>query len=876
MDNIVRFGSKVALIDLDSACCLPDDDPSNSELKFMGAGSHKFSTGIFPPEMIFKIDLGTQYHMLEQYQQYWRYVSEDAKDLVLLTPDDVQTITSVVKSILAKSDAVRNMGPSSTSLRYNMGERLAGLEDPNKDWKDILTLALITISFEDLPHSLTACNTVEKFAVVWGRLRANSRLWEKLRPRMSPDGKFAYVVKTFDDVLEERREGFNNGEGNEIGQSISSLPYDLIKPSEKIDIWSYGTLLYSLCSGGSLFHMGFYGDLRSSSAFADLKGWTSQRAEAIVHANVDDPLAQDLLLKILVPRGERLATMEAVLRHPFFGPSSGLEAQRILERHEEQQLVLEETVIIEKFTTESQRRLEFSTEKQCKIVFDEEKIVVPTCMMVLPYELQMNMTDNVLNLSNNHRKIDLAIEIGTHLLDINATTARLSFWLMMKKNLADRDGHEFKSKMKMWLKRARTEASEVVAREIVSAIGCGSEYIGLCVEMLEKGDAVSKARAYIKDPMSAAQKAIRASTQALTKCYLSQYLYLLDEYHGTPTISDNDNAADGDSSTAGRSTKTFNGMYPLRIDPSANLFQHLLLPFMNITVMTLIAIDGFMGLAQALGLPRSYGIPDKWRAAAPGLVHKKDKPSIIAEFAVLHDVIRKRERRAARKKAKLNGSFIGNADILSEEDGNSIATGSKSGMFSKADSVDGLENDGNSEMRQLEMFFRDYDSLRVFSDLRRVADGSEKGLAIWTTDDVVEQMQNDVELACIETRLRELKKEFSEQSKLQKEMSELRVRARQLRDPESLPPAPHIITNPDSPHRKTQSVSNRDIQFLKKIPPTDPRRKSMDDTNPNLTVTPSIQLTNPQTQSTPEKRKKMRTSNNGKQKLRIRPYFGVC
>ena len=60
-------------------------------------------------------------------------------------------------------------------------------------------------------------------------------------------------------------------------------------------------LLYFLCSGGDLFHVGHNGDLRSFSAYAaDLHGWTKESADSIVRSNVDDPLAQDLLTKLVV------------------------------------------------------------------------------------------------------------------------------------------------------------------------------------------------------------------------------------------------------------------------------------------------------------------------------------------------------------------------------------------------------------------------------------------------------------------------------------------------------------------------------------------------------------------------------------------------
>eukprot|EP00957_Ditylum_brightwellii_P046947 3563458-Ditylum_brightwellii.AAC.1 len=192
----------------------------------------------------------------------------------------------------------------------------------------------------------------------------------------------------------------------------------------------------------------------------------------MINENIEDPLAHDLLMHLLVPQKDRLASMDVVLKHPFFGPSSSQDAQRILEKHEEQQLMLDETIIVTKMTTATQRRIENSMEKHIKVVFDEEKVVVPTCLVVLPYKLEWNESDKAMVAPNDINSVGMAVTIGKHLLEINKATARLSFWLMMKKNLADKSGSQFKTQMKSWLKRARSEPCDVVAREIVDAIGC--------------------------------------------------------------------------------------------------------------------------------------------------------------------------------------------------------------------------------------------------------------------------------------------------------------------------------------------------------------------------------------------------------------------
>jgi hypothetical protein len=71
--------------------------------------------------MIVKINPVTQSNDLENYKSYWKNISEDAKDLKLLTPDDVKIISSVVKSLLTRfSDSVTaSPPPTETNNTYS-------------------------------------------------------------------------------------------------------------------------------------------------------------------------------------------------------------------------------------------------------------------------------------------------------------------------------------------------------------------------------------------------------------------------------------------------------------------------------------------------------------------------------------------------------------------------------------------------------------------------------------------------------------------------------------------------------------------------------------------------------------------------------------
>lgn len=477
MSNIVRFNSKLALIDLDSSYSQPTLTVGKSPVIYFGGSSHRFSSGMMPPEMLAKIELPEKQVLLDRYEFYWKNVSEDARDLDLLTPDDICNIASVLKTIAmthgndifrkGASDKISEDGTHSLpSKTHTYASSILPNDitiDSKQDWKSMISMALITISFSDLPHSLTSCNSIAEFSDVWNKLLSNAELWRQVQPHKCKDGN-VYLIKAF----------------LQTEDAPNTLPYNLVEATEKFDIWAFGVLIFAMCAKGHLFSLDHEDNLVDSDSYAELYNWDKKTAQKIIDERVDDPLAQDLLLQILVPHGERLDKMELVLSHPFFGSSSGIEAQRILEKHEEQQLMFEETAVISQMTSETLLRLQNSTESQCKLIFEEEKIVVPTSLVILPYELEVDKDTGALMAPDDPAITDLAIEIGKHLLDINKTTARLSFWLMMKKKTSS----SFKDQLKEWLTRAKkgTEV-DIVAEELCNEIGCGNDYIDICREV---------------------------------------------------------------------------------------------------------------------------------------------------------------------------------------------------------------------------------------------------------------------------------------------------------------------------------------------------------------------------------------------------------
>lgn len=144
----------------------------------------------------------------------------------------------------------------------------------------------------------------------------------------------------------------------------------------------------------------------------------------------------------------------------------------------------------------------------------------------------------------------------------------------------------------------------------------------------------------------------------------------------------------------------------------------------------------------------------------------------MAEFAVLQDVLRKQDYYKSSDK-----SYSGTLSLRSrflDEQHNSNRTGLVSEWTQTTAG-------GISEMSHLEIFFREYDPMRIFSGLQRVAGTKMDGLAIWTTPEVIAKFKDEVELASVEQRLRELKKELSRMDKLKAEVTSLNEQANMLR-----------------------------------------------------------------------------------------------
>ena len=96
------------------------------------------------------------------------------------------------------------------------------------------------------------------------------------------------------------------------------LPYELIRSSPQYDMWSFGVMLYFMCTGHQLFKSDRDDDLTTVDGLIHLAGWSDDALEEKLK-DVDDEAAKEVLKALLKPNVEdRPKDMKEVMDFAFF------------------------------------------------------------------------------------------------------------------------------------------------------------------------------------------------------------------------------------------------------------------------------------------------------------------------------------------------------------------------------------------------------------------------------------------------------------------------------------------------------------------------------------------------------------------------------
>jgi len=549
-------------------------------------------------------------------------------------------------------------------------------------------------------------------------------LWKKIRPRKSLRG--AVVVRTFrvkSDVVQPP----SNTEEERIAAMIASvddydkLPYSLtvhtLKPcvlhsnlsapptyslklvpaSEAIDSWSFGMLLFQLLSNKSMLQSNTDDDIGDEEAMWRAATWKdAQLSESIFAHITDNPLAVDLLHKLLVVDPSQRLTMKAAIHHPFFDAelSTGVASEKSMkegmnemkmaifkevedmktsilavqknqekELHmlsalkQQQDMLMEKTIKLQELQEKTFNQLRSTEKVLLRGMFEASEVTVPTCFIIV-----------------------------NQLLEPPPPPASPSSVLL---------GEMAAAVGGVALAAGTVDAVDAIANEKVAKFDKffrGLAQVGKSV--VAAAHKVGEAGASL---VSSTDEVIQGVSEAI-KEWLPHgetlYFYLVDEYTMEPIIP--------------RNPGEF-GVYPIPIETQSPFIKKVL-PLLKVTFKAISLLNAAAGLAHCLGLPFNSLMSGDSEAAIGDVIGAMDQRSSVAEFDCLQ-------------------KMVDSVEESSAED-SSIPT-------SATESVRG------GPLRELKRFFGEHDPDSTFCKLQRVV--VENGYSCWTSPENAEKLRVEAE-----------------------------------------------------------------------------------------------------------------------------------
>lgn len=338
----------------------------------------------------------------------------------------------------------------------------------------------------------------------------------------------SYVVRCHYVVDDDNHEKLKNVE-------LPELPYELVQARESVDFWCLGILLYTLCSGGrQLFPV----NLKSGHLLdhRDVVNWNMDSAMAYIFETVENPLAQDLLLKLLSPFEDRnIITMDTVISHPYFTPAikSPLRDKIIYQRKSECAAHMRNRMTMVRAKYEDDWLASRTINVNCwnfdmlkTIYFSSSEIVrkligqnnkIPSSFILLPYKLSSKNKKTKLA-PTTKKDVERAERMGVLLLRLAKT---LSFGSCVEEAIENsRSGQKWD------------------ARSLVESVTFPSDEYGDLKEEFY-GAAANHIEAFRADPRSAVTKLVERRYHEIREIFKharKAFLYLVDEHMGVPLV----------------------------------------------------------------------------------------------------------------------------------------------------------------------------------------------------------------------------------------------------------------------------------------------------------------------------------------------------
>uniref|UniRef100_A0A7S4N957 Protein kinase domain-containing protein n=1 Tax=Odontella aurita TaxID=265563 RepID=A0A7S4N957_9STRA len=565
-----------------------------------------------------------------------------------------------------------------------------------------------------------------------------------VEPWTHPETGEAYVVKCYCELGRDR---------TEEADALPPLPYDLVSPGPAIDLWSFGVMLFALCTGGqTLFPSnGRTGEFLTPEG---ISSWTKSTAEHAVCRLVNDAVTQDFLLHLLGSDEQRGAlTMEAMIGHPFFARGEDLpdEVLRMLKQMSNQRVREKEeredrrkidaavkahddwvdgrTERISSPTLELRMKMIHSSYELMKVLLGatDAAPVMPYNFIVLPYKLIRNKSGRLT--PSQKRDVEMAERVGRLVLGLSRATA---FVQAMEAGLKKRDADKTKEALQRWASACEAygedSAGTPEAAGVMEAVKKGIlSFIGLdAAEFMDLASAYTThiradTAVFLSDPSFTARKIMHGVAKDLLDAYAaskSSYLYLVDEYKGVPVIPPPRD--DG--------SKPF---YPHVISDNVTSVVMKALPFIQMSILNARATaGGISGLVKLIFEGAYPHIPPSWSTAAIGLSHYMDRDTMVGEVQTLRGALEEMPGYPAK----------------------------------------GADASGDEELRSFEGFFGSFDRERTYADLQIITDGKA---SLWTAKANIPEIEGECDNARAVKTYRSIASKEEEIRKKDKRIAEL-------------------------------------------------------------------------------------------------------
>jgi len=171
----------------------------------------------------------------------------------------------------------------------------------------------------DLNKILDETKMLERYFEYENKEGVTKEDWLKRKPKFG--SRKAYAVRTFlqmgikcDDFDQDTETVV---ETTKLVPKTEGLPFEPVLAEASVDVWAFGVLLYTMCTGRSLFRVNRDDDIIDGDELRKLYNWSNLDLETVL-LDVADPYAKDLLKKLLHPIGAERPTMTEILNDPFF------------------------------------------------------------------------------------------------------------------------------------------------------------------------------------------------------------------------------------------------------------------------------------------------------------------------------------------------------------------------------------------------------------------------------------------------------------------------------------------------------------------------------------------------------------------------------